>query len=431
MSILGDSLARGLTSVTREFTRAKHRAAERPLSQRDLDWLRARERRKEKATIKTAAWQMMAQAYAEVSDNGSLPAKARQIMYSARRSVLPMTGGKCWETDDYFTQHMLPEYMAEYPDETANWDVVFDARGHFHEPHTDYQIALGTLEVRDYINIWSGAVSDKLDKIELESRWPTMGPANRYKFALFIEKEGFKPLCDRSQIQNRYDIGLFSTKGMSVTSARTLVEALSREGVTILVMHDFDLSGLTICHTLCHDTRRFKFKVDPKIIDLGLRLEDAQAMGLQSEPVEIKQRKDPREKFLEEDYDVSDEELDFLVRDFHRAYRGGKDVSYWSGERVELNAMTSRQLIDWLEGKFKEHGVPKVVPDQETLTAAWRRAKRIELANRKVAEAIAKSNAEQFVPPDNLVELVSEQLKPGMASSWDEIIARMVKHHLK
>jgi hypothetical protein len=43
MSILGDSLAKALKQVTKDFTKAKHRAGERPLSQRDYAWLRAGE----------------------------------------------------------------------------------------------------------------------------------------------------------------------------------------------------------------------------------------------------------------------------------------------------------------------------------------------------------------------------------------------------
>jgi hypothetical protein len=383
MSILSNALAKNLRQVTKEFTQAKQRVRDRPLSQRDVAWLRAEQKRKEKATIKEAAWRVMPQAYALVSDDGSLPANARQIMYAARPLVLEMTGGKCWQRSEYFTQHMLPDYVAEHPRETADWDVVFDARGHFHEPHTDYQFALGTLEVRAYIESWGRRIDDKLEEMVIKAQWPTYGPVNRYKFALFIEKEGFGPLIERSQIRNRYDIGVFSTKGMSVTSARQLVEALSMRDVTILVAHDFDLAGLTICHTLGHDTRRFQFEVEPELIELGLRLRDVNSMRLQSELVQIKQKKDPRDKFYENEYDVTDEELNFLV---HKPERGPYgEFSHWSGQRVELNAMTSRQFIAWLEQKFDEHGVEKVIPDEATLVAAWQRGVRIAEANRTLA----------------------------------------------
>jgi hypothetical protein len=45
----------------------------------------------------------------------------------------------------------------------------------------------------------------------------------------------------------------------------------------------------------------------------------------------------------------------------------------WEGERVELNAMTADQFIDWLERKLDEQGIGKVVPDPETLATAYRR----------------------------------------------------------
>jgi hypothetical protein len=427
MSILGDSLAKGLKQVTKDFTKAKHESRGRGLSARDWAFLRAQEKREERETIKDAAWAAMPKAYALASGNGRLPANARQVMYAARPLVLQATGGKCWEKSQYFTQHLLPDYIEENPDETADWDIVFDARGHLHEPHTNHQLGLGTLEVRGYIASWSedDEVTDKVNKfLEVESRWPTNGPANRYRFALFIEKEGFNPLIESGGIRNRFDIMVFSSKGMSVTSARQLVEALSERDVIILVAHDFDLSGLTICHTLCHDTRRFQFTTEPRVIDIGLRLEDVETMGLQSEPVFIHQQKNPKYKFIDQGYDVTQEELNFLVD----PYRGGGG---WRGKRVELNAMTSRQFLDWLERRFQEHGIEKVIPDEATLALAWQRARRIVLTNRELSQAIEKINADPCAPPPDLSKLVREQLKAGTHLSWDSILSDMAQRSLK
>jgi hypothetical protein len=60
------------------------------------------------------------------------------------------------------------------------------------------------------------------------------------------------------------------------------------------VCHDFDASGFSILHTLHSNTRRYKFTTRPKVVDLGLRLADVQTMDLQSEPVDYRNRKDPR-----------------------------------------------------------------------------------------------------------------------------------------
>jgi hypothetical protein len=55
--------------------------------------------------------------------------------------------------------------------------------------------------------------------------------------------------------------------------------------VTVLVLHDFDKSGLSILHTLRSNTRRYKYRKRPKVIDLGLSLKDVTALGLIGERV--------------------------------------------------------------------------------------------------------------------------------------------------
>ena len=36
-----------------------------------------------------------------------------------------------WKTSQYFTQRLLPDFLEAHPARTADWDVVFDARGTF------------------------------------------------------------------------------------------------------------------------------------------------------------------------------------------------------------------------------------------------------------------------------------------------------------
>jgi hypothetical protein len=78
-------------------------------------------------SIKDAAYEITEQAYNHASDNGQLPAKARQIMYAARPLILAMTEENSFR-DSYFTQTLLPDYMNEHPEECAKWKVVWDAR---------------------------------------------------------------------------------------------------------------------------------------------------------------------------------------------------------------------------------------------------------------------------------------------------------------
>jgi hypothetical protein len=309
-------------------------------------------KRKAPLGIEAAAWRVMEEAYLHASGSKANPANARQIMYAARPLVLTLIG-ECWKHSNQFTQKYLPKFMRRHPDLTADWDVVYDARGHLSEPHTGRRIELGTLKVREYINCWIGPSVDMSsahtgDVIQLKQDFETFGPANRYKFVLFVEKEGFDTILRRARISERFDVALMSTKGMSVTAARALIERLSAEGVTVLVLHDFDKSGFSIVHTLSNNTERYSFRTKPNVIDTGLRLSDAKAMGLQSEYVEYKRaKKDPRDQIAK--CGATEEEQDFLVSDGG----GGKK---WSGHRIELNAMTSPQFIEFVERKLREAG---------------------------------------------------------------------------
>jgi hypothetical protein len=265
------AIARGLKGVTAAWRKAKqHADQEHQMSPAQLERLRHEVERDE---IKEAAYAVMKEAYMQASANGTLPANARQVMYAARPLVLARTNGKCWANCSYFTQTLLPDYLRDH-DKTESWDVVYDDRGHFTEPHTGKRIGLGTLAVRDYIESWNGADHAMSLDVDLDESYPTSGPQHRYGFALFIEKEGFMPLLERAHIAERFDMAIMSTKGMSVTAARRLVEELTHQDVTILVAHDFDVSGLGILHNLGHDTRRYEFAVEPNLIDLGLRLAD-------------------------------------------------------------------------------------------------------------------------------------------------------------
>jgi hypothetical protein len=408
------AMADALASVTKWWKSLKrHVYREERVKQQDIE--RARKLQQEKElSIKEAAYQVMAAAYNLASDYGRLPANARQVMYAARPLVLQLLDGRpCWKHSSYFTQHLLMDFIEESPSLTQNWDVVFDDRGHFEEPHTGMMIGLGTLKVRAYISGWDGRRKEEEDNLPaLAHDYPTSGPRGRYKYALFVEKEGFNSLLEAAEIAERYDLAIMSTKGMSVTAARNLVEHLTTEGVTILVLHDFDKSGFSILHTLQSDTRRFQYTHTPNVIDLGLRLADVEAMQLESEPVEYGRGVDPRENLRQSG--ATEEECDFLVN--------SDTGDGWSGKRVELNAMTSPQLLEWLEAKLAEEGVEKVIPDQETLQKAFARAHKVKTAE----EAMA--NADDGGPlPDDLAQQIREKQMKDPTLSWDEALWQIVQ----
>ena len=96
-------------------------------------------------------------------------------------------------------------------------------------------------------------------------------------------------ILEAAKIAERYDLAIMSTKGMSVTAARTLVEDLcGRRRLKLLVLHDFDVAGFSIKQTLVTSNRRHYFRHAINFIDLGLRLADVEEMGLDAEPTSNK-----------------------------------------------------------------------------------------------------------------------------------------------
>jgi hypothetical protein len=195
-----DDFAKGLVAGVKKVT--KKWAEQR---EREIRNARAQSRRREafipvrRITLQDAAWEVMRTAYEKASAGGTLPVRPRQIMYAARGYIQERTGS---ELDDrYFTQTLLPDYV----DHTGvDWDIVWDARGGLHEPHTNRHVPLGTLEVREYL---SGQESIYLPP-DRTGAWHTTGAEDRYGAALFVEKEGFLPLFRAVRLAERYDLAI-------------------------------------------------------------------------------------------------------------------------------------------------------------------------------------------------------------------------------
>jgi hypothetical protein len=101
-------------------------------------------------------------------------------------------------------------------------------------------------------------------------------------------------------------------------------------------------------------------------------------------------------------------------------------VGGWTGERVELNAMTSNEFIAWLEGKLAAVGVKKMIPDRETLEKAYRRAVRQARVQQVIDAAIANLEQQEEQPvPEDLADRILNKLK-GSARAWDDVLWDLV-----
>jgi hypothetical protein len=360
-------------------------------------------------SIKDAAWHVMPAAYLVASANNTLPANARQVMYAARPDVLRLTG-KDALSDQYFTQTLLPDYIEAHPEQTAGWDVVFDDRGAFIEPHTGRVVPLGTIAVRQYLG--ERPVPTKPAALDPGAMAQTVGPRNRFREVMFIEKEGFGPLLDAAKIAELFDLALMSTKGLSVVAARTLIDGLMRAGVErIFVLHDFDYSGFSIFGTLGKSNRRYRFTNPVKVIDLGLRLADIERMGLEWETYSPGGDWAKRAETLE------------------RHGATVSEIARLEEERVELNAMPSDVFVRFVIGKLTAHRVRKLVPDTDVLDRHARDVITRARLNRRLDELrpAIDSEATKVTLPDDLADQVEALLKREPTLPRDIAVARIAR----
>jgi hypothetical protein len=342
---IANDILDAVESATAKWTKQKKSEERHP---GNIRYRSSRMTREPRTTQKEAAWEVMAAAYMAASAGGKLPAKARQIYYQARPKIMALTDDKELQFG-YFSQTLLPYYVEE---QGVDWDVVYDARGHFEEPHTNRRIGCGTIEVRNYLK--AAKAPDILPADFAGASVDVIGPAGNLAGILFCEKEGFGPLFQAVNLADRYDLMIVSSKGVSVTAARRLIDTVCGDhDLPLFTLHDFDVAGFLILGTLKRDTRRYQFSNAFEVVDFGLRFADI--AGLEREPaaatkirVEIL-----REQLAENG--AADAEIDILLN-----------------ERVELNALTSDALIAMIETKLKAYGLKKVIPDDDLLAETYR-----------------------------------------------------------
>ena len=349
---------------------------------------------------KDAAWQVMEEAYRGASGKRGLPATARQVFYKARPLIMALTDDKELRYK-YFSQTLLPDFIEEHG---VPWNVVYDARGHFEEPHTNRRIGCGTIEVANYLRalraprIARAGFRDAVVDV--------IGPNGGFSGVLFCEKEGFSPLFRAVNLANRRDLLIISTKGVSVTAARRLVDDIcGRTGLPLFTLHDFDVAGFMIKATLQRDTRRYQFARKFELVDLGLRLEHI--AGLEREPA-AKTKTAPA----------------LLRKQLAANGATPEEIAILLTERVELNALGSDQFIAMIERGLDAYGLKKVVPAEDVLAATYRAFRRSEALRDQFEEmeAAFDDEDEDKAVPKKLADKVRAVLKKHADLRWDDAV---------
>ena len=248
----------------------------------------------------------------------------------------------------------------------------------------------------------------------------TSGPHNRFGAVLIVEKGGIADVFRQVDLGRRHDLAIVGNEGQSVEAELRLVDDLGPAGVPVFLVTDFDRQGFTIAENLRSGTWRHRYATAPKVVHVGLRLDQIKALGglaseteggLEDEPIGDKARKH-----------VSDDRL-------RECGATEAEIEVLRSRRIELNALTSRQLVELVETALAEHGVEKVIPAADDLAAAWRAvraradiAAAVARANRVAAKRWAKAPA-----PADLAAQVRAHLEADPTAGWDDALRRIAE----
>jgi hypothetical protein len=310
----------------------------------------------------------------------------RQLFYELRPYLIHALGRE----PKYGT---FSRIVGEYEDERGDVEHLYrDDRGTLYHPHTGETISLGTRSVASY-----------------------QRPAFAFRSVLFCEKEGLFPQLRHARWPERFDCALCSSKGYATRAAIWLIRLLkeSPEVTVVFVIHDADGPGTVIFEVL--QTALEPFGVE--VVNLGLDPAEAREMGLAAEEVTRKKGRVP----------VAD-------------YIPDEDKEWLQTNRIEMNAMTTEQFIEWLTTKvsayFRNKQMsPKVVPpaavvsdrlEHETKDAIQRRITDdvLKAANipDKVAAEYAKNERQVKATAKALYRDLPARLGENPVEHWMDVV---------
>ena len=338
-------------------------------------------------------------AIAKASGDGQYRFSLRQLYYAVRPEVMEATDSG---TLDY---NYFAVVISRYENERGEIPGIYrDPRGVLYTPHSGTTTPIGTISVEQYKR-----------------------PEWTFSNVLYIEKEGLFEVLKQASFPERYDCALLSSKGFASRATRDLIDMLGehKEDVRVFAIHDADGPGTVIFEALVGETiARGARTVD--VENLGLDPWEGLEMGLQVETFGVRKSKVPAAKYLD------GHGAPKFPSDFDEPEESWRE--WLQTKRVELNAMTSPQFLAWVEQKFEELGVEKVIPPNDVLTKTFTDDLQAKMRQRVIDEILAQVDVDRLTSdrvalvkvPDDLKAIVGDELEKEPAQRWSKPITELV-----
>ena len=321
-------------------------------------------------------------AIAKASGDGKHRYSLRQLYYQIR----PFLQGKFENELEYnYFASVITDYESTWGDLPG---LYRDARGIIYHPHTGQEIPLGTLAIEAYER-----------------------PKFTFNKILYCEKEGLFQILKDEKWPEKNDCALLSSKGYASRAARDVIDMIgdTTEEIHFFCIHDADASGTLIYQSLVEATRaRGARRVH--VHNLGLEPQEAIDMGLDIEYFTEGKKKRPVAKYVDWQWE-----------------------EWFQTRRIELNAMSTPVLLQWLDEKM-EGFVEKIVPPSYVLQDQLKIEARNHLRARLSARILEEANINQLVEDyaekalDTYVDVVSvvkDGLEECLSDRWDAPIRQV------
>jgi DNA topoisomerase VI subunit A len=292
------------------------------------------------------------EGYKKASGNGQYGATVRQIYYCVRDRINQEHGVQLDSKSDYesFTQVIVTEFLNQY--EWLEEKVFFERRGYFQSPFLGEEVPLGTENVIYYINKqYSKKIQRKVSDVV------SIPVELQFNHVLFVEKTGFNTILRDSGTLSKLNLGIMSTQGFGNRAVVKLGQFLQQKKIKVYALTDCDIAGYQIVQALRGRTSTHKSGIQCDRI--GLTVNDVYSLKKENQAEEdLSYGKDYSDKVLNS-LKLSPRERKFLIPD---EGKNGKNRKY---QRVELNALTSPELIKFIESKIKYNPIKPTVQDVE------------------------------------------------------------------
>jgi len=175
---------------------------------------------------------------------------------------------------------------------------------------------------------------------------------------LIVEKEGLYRMMVENRFDIRLDVVLAFTKGFTTEAGRNMLIRAQQLGLDVCVLHDYDVAGLLIFDSLTKPTKR---------LDTYLSSEGLYDVGLTWDV--IKEIREYR-SMTPESVKLNKSHVTALGNMLDRGLISGEEYSLLREGRIELNQLTPKELLEWLEKRLDDLGLWKTIPEEAQLTDA-------------------------------------------------------------